>query len=134
MSHEILGQIEVKDLEAFAAAISELGGTFHQNKRSYTMYKGELPCDHAASFPNVRYGIGLRKREKSPAYDPVYDPFGYDGSNHDGHKIVEKCGKDLNRLKQHYGLHVAERAARKKGHTTRRKQRANGTIQLIIGG
>lgn len=133
MSHELKGNIEVKDLDAFAKAVQELGGTFHRNKNRYTMYQGEMPCDHAASFPGVNYQIGLKEMpEKRGTFEPVWDTYGY--GRHDGHKLVEKCGPNMGRLKQAYGLQVAERAARRKGHTTRRKQKADGTIQLVIGG
>ena len=40
MSHELKGQIEVKDLKAFAKAIVELGGIFHKGKTTYMMYQG----------------------------------------------------------------------------------------------
>jgi hypothetical protein len=134
MSHEIKGTIEVKDLTAFAKAIKELKGRFHKNKRSYTMYKGQMPCDHAASFEGVNYEIGLKEEPtKRGTYTPVWDTYG-SGGRHDGNKLVERCGAGMGKLKQNYGLHVAECAAKRKGHTTRRKQKADGTIQLVIGG
>lgn len=140
MSHEIKGQIEVKDLEAFAAAVKEIGGCFHQGQRTYTMYQGKQPCDHAASFPGVNYQVGLRANpEKRDTFDPVWDTYGngrtgLDGRVHDGQKLVERCGEQMGRLKQAYGLQVAERTARRKGHRTRRVQKAGGTVQLVIGG
>jgi hypothetical protein len=133
MSHELKGEIEIKDLVAFAKAIEELGGRFHKDKTTYMMYKGAQPCNHAASWSGVNYEIGL-KAEADKTFSPVWDTYGYDSSPlHDGHKLVEKCGVNMGRLKQSYGLAVAEKAAKRKGHNTRRKQKADGTIQLVIG-
>lgn len=133
MSHELKGQIEVKDLKAFAKAIVELGGIFHKGKTTYMMYQGAQPCDHAASWTDVNYEIGL-KAEADKSFSPVWDTYGRGNGRHDGRKLVERCGENMGRLKQSYGLHVAEAAAKRKGHTTRRKQKADGTIQLVIGG
>lgn len=134
MSHEIKAQIEVTDLKAFEAAITELGGTFHRGQKTYRMYQGRIGCDHAASFPGINYEVGLKANPQKPnVFDPVWDTFGSNGQ-HDGQRLLSKLGPNMGRLKQAYGLQVAERAARSKGHTTRRKLKANGTVQLIIGG
>lgn len=135
MSHEIKVAIEVKDLKAFEQAIVELGGRFHKGQRTYTKYREQAPCDHAASFPGINYQIGLKANDASKrSFSPVWDTYGYGQSQNDGHKLVERCGPNMGRLKQTYGLRVAENAARKRGHTTRRKQKADGTVQLVIGG
>lgn len=81
------GEADVVDLDAFAAAVESLGGTFHRGRRTYRCYPGGYvgdtkppawwnrsmweKCDHAASFPGCDYDVGLV--QVGAAYKVVLD-------------------------------------------------------------
>jgi hypothetical protein len=74
MSHVADIECEFKDLQAIKLAAEKLGGTFHEGQRTYKWWgrwEGDYPlpegvkqedlgkCDHAISFPNAKYEIGI---------------------------------------------------------------------------
>lgn len=92
------------------------------------MTKEELgKCEYKIAFPGIRYEIGVKlmtpamadakikagsmqeKDRHKPGYTLLYDFFG-DSRQHDGQKLLAKCGKALGDLIQRYEHHAIRRS------------------------
>jgi hypothetical protein len=136
MSHVTSIDIEIRDLDALESAVGELGAAFIHGRTTYNWYGrhvGDYPlpagftqdqlgkCEHAIRLPGVNYEIGVVKNPvKEGTFTLLFDFYGQSGA-HDGEKLRKHFGDGLSRIKQMYGVHVAEKAARAKGWIVSRK-------------
>lgn len=154
MSHVATIEVEIKDLQALAAACQELGLEFVHGKQEYicwgtgkdigqlTRYQkisgkqlmpdgwtlGEMgQCEHAIRVKDLtaKYEIGVaRRRDGRDGYQLLCDISG-------AHEIVEKIGKDFAKLKQGYAVEVAVRAAKRAGFRVVKKTlRTDGSVAI----
>jgi len=131
MSHVVVIQLEVKDLEALKTAAERLGATLVKDQKTFRWYgrwmndysadnaayrqgvstKDYGKCDHAITHPKCSYDIGLVKTDKG-AFRVVADEWQSGG-------LAAVFGKGMEKLKQQYGVCVAARAMRKQGWSVR---------------
>ena len=124
------------------AAARELGGAVI-DKKTYEWYGqsvGGYPiptgmtaeqigrCEFAIKFPGIRYEVGICKRADG-AYVLGFDFYGSDG-RHDGLKLKEKVGDNLNKLRQAFSKHKTLLALRRQGFTVRQAQQTDGKIRI----
>ena len=139
MSHLTKIELEINDLNSLEKAVKRLGGELKRNQKVYKwfgMFMGDAPlpvgvkkedlgnCDHAISFPNAQYEIGVVKTG-SNKFELLYDYWSSGGLD----RIV---GKDAGLLKQAYALEVAKRQAINSGFTATEKKLQDGSIQLKV--
>ena len=153
MSHITDVKLKVRDLDALEEACEELGlelrrgqttfawwGTFVGDSRSY----GELDpqafgtCAHAIRVKGTtpRNGSGGPwEIGVVPARDGDGFVIGFDTYGTAGAALLEKVGRDANRLRQEYAAAVAVRKARKaaalRGFTAT-KERVGGRLQVRL--
>ena len=124
MSHftEITSQI--RDLEALRDACIELGIelAFNTEARGFA---GQTRKGEAVIKLKGDYDIALNQQPDG-TYDLTTDWWG-------GH-VEKEVGVSYSKLFQLYGVHKAQREARRKGFLTNRKTLPNGAIKLTIGG
>jgi len=147
MSHVATIEIEIKDLDALAAACKECGlelrlgqKTFKWYGRWVNDYSGEDAaykagikpedygkCEHAISVPgnDKAYEIGVVQKPNGQ-WGLVWDFFA------GGYGLMEKCGKSAGKLVQEYAAAVATKKAKLQGFAVTRKQLANGHVQLML--
>jgi hypothetical protein len=141
MSHVVTCELEIKDLEALKSAAKMLGMEFVEGQTTYNWYGhhvGDWPlpkgftkndmgkCDHALRIPNnsKAYEVGVAKRrDNRPGYTLLYDFWS------GGYGLMDKIGKDGNKLKQAYAESVACKSLKKKGFKIQRKVE-NGKVVL----
>lgn len=142
MSHVVKLDVEIKDLVALKAAAKLIGMEFMEGQKTYRWWGhsvGDYPlpegftakdlgkCDHALSIPNnnTAYEVGVvQRRDGKPGYHLLWDFYG------GGKGLVEKVGKDGNKLKQSYAEIVAANALKKKGFKVQRKVNDQGKVVL----
>jgi hypothetical protein len=142
MSHVVVIQLEVKDLEALDAACKQLGATLVRDQKTFRWYGRWMndysadnaayrngisaedygKCDHAITHPQCSYDIGLVKTEKG-TFLVIADEWASGG-------LPTVFGKGMTKLKQRYGVAVAARTMRKQGWMVTEKADANGDIRL----
>lgn len=143
MSHVVVIQLEVKDLEALKTAAERLGATLVIGQKTFRWYgrwmndysadnaaykngvaaKDYGKCDHAITHPKCSYDIGLVKTDKG-AFQVVADEWQTGG-------LTAVFGKGMEKLKQQYGVAVAARTMRKQGWSVREVANAKtGDIAL----
>lgn len=84
-------------------------------------------CDHVIRLKGCHYEIGLVKNPEGPGWVMVYDFWG------PGRNLKNKFRQDLGLISQRYGVEVAKKVARKKGHrNVKEKRMKNGKIKLTI--
>jgi hypothetical protein len=103
-------------------------------------------CEHAIKFPGINYEVGLTQGV-TPAVTtadgsvipgeaglfPNYDYWGYDGSEHDGHKLKKLIGDGAGKLMQAYSKFAAINAATQAGYTVMSNfVDAQGNVQLEL--
>ena len=123
MSHIASISIEVRSLDALAAAAERLGGTLNRDQKTFKWYYGQDPCDHAISFSDCEYDVGVVG--KNDAYELKYDDWRSGG-------LYGKLGKNAGLIKQAYAVEVAKTEARKKGWSAQEQQGTDGKIRLMI--
>jgi|GEM_PF-2259780 len=130
MSHLLTAPLRIKSIPDLRRAAQALGGELEESA-VFTSYEGEYnKCNYRIKLPGVRYQIGIQL-QKHGTYAMAHDPFGYQNSIHDGHKLVEKFGEGLRKLSEEYTAQVVTTQARKKiGWTVVRKRLKNGRLQL----
>lgn len=147
MSHVAAVSCRIKDIDALEAAVKEMGATLIRGKSTYQWYGqhvGDYPlpagmtkeqlgkCSHAIKVPGVRYEVGV-VRLADGTFTLAYDFYG-SGGQHDGSKLKEKFGDNLDKLTQLYSVHVTTKAARAKGWSVGRQTGSNGNIKLVVTG
>lgn len=124
MSHftEITSQI--RDLEALRDACIELGLELAYDTEARG-YAGQTRKGEAVIKLKGPYDIALNQQPDG-TYALTTDWWnGY---------VTKEVGASYSRLFQLYGVHKAQREARRKGYLTTRKTLPNGAIKLTIGG
>jgi len=142
MSHVVVIQLEVKDLEALKTAAERLGATLVIDQKTFRWYgrwmndysadnaayrqgisaKDYGKCDHAITHPDCSYDIGLVKTEGG--FRVVADEWQTGG-------LVAVFGSGMEKLKQQYGVCMAARTMRKQGWSVREiSDTKTGNIRL----
>jgi hypothetical protein len=113
LSHVDLIDIEIKSIKALAKAATNLGGAFHENKKTFGWFGrsvGDHPlpkgftvadmgkCDHAISFPNCKYEIGVVKDRENEANFQLLGDFWFSGG------LKKQIGEGGWKLKQQYTI------------------------------
>jgi len=130
MSHVTVIKVEFKDLDCIKAACEKLGLVFKENQQTYKWYgrhvgdyalpagftKADLgKCSHAIGVKgsHTAYEVGLVKQ--GDHYIPMFDFWA------GGYGLMDKVGKDCQKLIATYSKEVALKAARtfakKEGYT-----------------
>lgn len=139
MSHVAKIKVEIKDLHALRAAAESLGLRFNLHQKTYKWYGssvGDYPlpegftaadlgkCNHAISIPgnSTAYEIGVV--ERNGKFTLLWDFW------QGGYGLVERVGKDGQKLIQAYARQVAIKQARAQGMTVTETTREDGTIVL----
>lgn len=145
MSHITTIEVEIQeDLKALAMAAKMLGGKFLPRQKTHKWYgswqrdynssdaaykngidpKDYGKCEHAISFPDSGYEVGLVKMP-SGKLKPVWDFWGT------GAKLSEHMGKNGGKFLQAYGVAKATIEAKKQGFLVSKKQ-VGDKIQLTF--
>ena len=153
MSHVATISLEIRDLDALAAACGLLGLELVRGQKVYNWYgrsvgDSKLPdgftveelgkCEHAIRIKgtslngqinkNMPYEIGLaNRRDGKSGYVLMWDT--YQG----GHGLVAKVGgEQCDKLRQNYAVEVAVRIAKRTGHRViKRTIRSDGSVQIV---
>jgi hypothetical protein len=157
MSHITSININITDLSALKAAITEFGAEWREGQQTYTWFGrsvGDYPlpegftkedlgkCEHAIRLPGCEYEIGIVRKKDGTGFTLLYDywsPREYHQERVNGeHPVtvvdgVMMGGEGLGRLKQIYGVNKATYAARAKGYMVQRKKVGNA-IKLVVTG
>ena len=123
-SHVVDVDVEIRDLDAFERACSNLGLTFERGRTNYRWFGqhvGDYPlpkgfsaedmgkCEHAAHRTDGKgYGLGLCKRGNH--YRLIFDFYGSGGS-----ALEEKIGKRAKTITAAYSVEVCTAKARQLG-------------------
>lgn len=141
MSHVATIEVKVSDKEALAAAAERLGGVFHEGQKTYRWYGtfvGDSPmpagmtmadlgkCDHAISFPQASYEVGVRKNEDG-SYTLAWDYWGQGGL------APILGGPQAPKLVQAYAAEKLKQEARRLGHAVESETTLqDGTVRLRL--
>ena len=148
MSHVVSVELEITDLEAFAAACVVLGGEYVPHDTKWRWWGRWLDDYHGTDaayqngiapkrygtanagivrFPGCMWDVGLYQQPSMPgAFVPVF--YNYSG----GHGLVGKLGADCEKLREEYGVQVALRVAARKGWKVQRtKHPQTGRARLV---
>jgi hypothetical protein len=146
MSHIAAVKLQVKDLGALAAACEGLGLEFMEGQTKFKYFYGSAEGmndkNKESGFDPTQYGqvmhvirvknadkqtyeVGVVPNMDGQGYSLVYDNF------LGGYGLEEKIGVGAQTLKQHYGVAVATKAARKQGFTVRPKWTQDGNCKLV---
>lgn len=143
MSHVVMIELEVKDLDAVEKAAKDLGGELVRNQKTFRWYghwmndysaedaaykQGIKPedygkCEHIIRHPNCSYDIGLVKKEGG-GYRVVADEWFSGG-------LTKVFGQGMQALKQRYGTHVAAKIMRGQGFIVNEIKTKTGDIRLV---
>lgn len=124
MSHFTTVETQVRDIGALRKACTEMDLVLTDNAmaRGYGAQKTRGEYVIRLKGP---YDIALN-REHNGSYGLTTDWWA-------GH-VEREVGKEYGRLLQLYAVHKTQIEARKRGRTCRRKQLADGSIKLVLGG
>jgi hypothetical protein len=141
MSHVAKIEVEIRDLEALAAACQRIGCELHMGQREYAWFGtsvGDYPlpegfkaadlgkCEHAISVPGASYEVGVvARRDGRQGYTLLWDSWSSGG-------LERKLGQGASRLVQAYGVEAATRAARRQGYSVTETTREDGAIVLKV--
>lgn len=124
MSHFTTVETQIRDIGALRKACTEMGLTLDPN----TTARGYNTNKHRGEYV-IRlkgpYDVALN-REHNDSYGLTTDWW-------DGH-VEKEVGTNYGRLLQLYAVHKTQIEARKRGRTCGRKQLADGSIKLVLGG
>ena len=124
MSHFTEIQSQIRDLEALNDACRELGLELAYDTEARG-YAGQSRTGDAVIKLQGPYDIALNQQPDG-TYALTTDWWnGY---------VEKEVGVSYSKLFQLYGVHKAQREARRKGFVTNRKTLPNGAIKLTIGG
>ena len=154
MSHVADVGLTITDLDALEAAADRIGLELRRGQRTHAWWgrflndwsdnsraaalKGRDPktfgtCDHAIGVKGKaprngaggNWEIGLVARKDGKGYDAVYDAYGNAGG------LTERAGKDLNTLKEEYGIEMATRRLKHKRFNVTRSVNEYGKPILV---
>jgi hypothetical protein len=117
MSHVTTVQTEIKDKTALMMACKQLGCQFKTGKHKVTMYSGSVECEFSFNLPGWRYPVALLNDGTLK-----FDNFNGNWGN----------SKELDKMKQAYGVEVATKKARSMGYIVQKKIKQDGTVQLAL--
>lgn len=142
MSHVPEIDIEIKDLDSLEKACEVLGLELVRGQTTFKWFgkhMGDYPlpagfraedigkCEHAIRVKGApkAYEVGIvPRRDGRPGYTALYDFW------QGGYGLMDKIGKDGNKIKQEYAAQVAMKHARKKGFSVTRSVNSSGEIIL----
>ena len=122
MSHFTNIETQIRDLDALRLACAELGLELSPAGEARGYGQNRLPGDFVIRLKGP-YDLALQ-RQPEGSYRVVADFWG----DHVEREVGPGCG----RLKQLYGVHLAQTAARRRGYHIRRQDQPNGQIRLAI--
>jgi len=143
MSHVVLCNFRVHDVDSLAAAVKRLGGALLRGQSKWRWFekfmndsaipKGFRPEDygrnaeHVIRFPDCSYDIGVYKaRDGKGGYVFLHDAW------QGGYGLDAKVGgSEYGLLKQAYAVVRAKRALAAQGKTAVEKRLPSGQIQLV---
>ena len=126
MSHITTIAVLILDLDAAAAAMRRLDGELHRGRTEFTYYAGQKGvCDHAISFRDTAYEMGLKRRQDGKGFDLLWDP-------DMAYFQPEKFGAGAGKLKQAYATEVAIKAARRQGYSVTETRAQDGSTVLKV--
>jgi hypothetical protein len=143
MSHVVVIELQVKDLQALGEAAKQLGGelvigqmTFKWYGRWMNDYHGQDAayrkmnpekfgkCDHAVKHPKCKYEIGVVRQEDG-SFTVLADEWGEGG-------LPAVFGKGMHKLKQRYGACVAAKTMRRQGFSVKEvDDEETGYLRLV---
>lgn len=128
MSHITKVDLQIKDLTALQAAAKRLGLEFAAATEHRYFGNKMNPCEYKLSIKDnpIAYEIGVARAEDG-TYALSYDAWG--GGN-GMMAIVSTDGKNLNKIKQAYGVELAKSHLRKQGHRITERVRPDGSIEI----
>jgi len=124
MSHFATVNTQIKDIEALRAAVEEMGLTLLENTEARGYGSNRIRGQYVIRLRGP-YDVALNKNADG-VFQLSTDWWG-------GH-VQKEVGDDYGRLLQIYGVHIATRAARRKGYTVRRRALRDGSIRVQIQG
>jgi len=124
MSHFTTVQTQIKDIEALKKACEEMGLTVVDEGEARGYGNRLTHGDHVIRL-NGPYDIAVNK-QKDGTYGLTTDWW-------DGH-VEQEVGTNYGHLIQMYGVCKATAEARRRGHMVQRRNMADGSIKLCIGG
>jgi len=130
VSHLTVSPIKILEIDALRRAAQSFGAQFAE-KKTFHSYQGDSKCEYVIALPQVNYEIGI-VRNKDNSFSLSHDPYGHSGSHHDGHKLVERFGKNLGLLSQAYSRQVVMAQARKKGFMITERRLPSGELRLQL--
>lgn len=121
MSHFTTIKTVIRDIDALAAAVSELGLRISKNSSARGYSGNTIPGEFVIHLPGP-YDIAVTR--DSGAYQLTSDLFM-------GH-VEQSVGAGYSKLLQLYAVHKAAMEARRKGLSVHRRLKEDGSIQLTI--
>lgn len=127
MSHLTkISSVEITDITCLKKAVKRLKGVFKENQKTFAWYSGRQgTCDHAISFPNATFEIGVIKDANKNKYEMQWDSY-YTGG------LPKHVGDNAGLLAQAYNIEVAKKAAMLQGYTVAEKAMNDGRILLKV--
>lgn len=141
MSHIAKIEIEVRDLDALAAACLRLGCALVRDQTTYAWFGrsvGDYPlpegftvadlgrCQHAIRVPGASYEIGVvARRDGRQGFTLLWDSWSSGG-------LERVLGPGAGRLVQAYGVEAATRAARRQGYAVTETVQDDGAVLLHV--
>lgn len=117
MSHVTTVQTEIKDKTALMMACKQLGLQFRTGKHTVKSYSGSVECNFSFNLPGWRYPVAMLD-DGTLKFDTFNGHWG--------------DSKELDKLKQTYGVEVATKKAKSMGYLVQKKVKQDGTIQLTL--
>jgi len=121
MSHFTTIKTQIKDLEAFKSACTEMGLPVLEKAQAQGFYDNRLRAEYVIQLKGP-YDIAIHKQPDGS--------FGFTADLYDGH-VEKEVGQNYGKLLQLYAVHKAMKKARKKGHLVTRQQKSDGAIKLV---
>ena|SRR3990167_160019 len=142
MSHVVEIDVQIKDLDALAAAAKRLGLQLVLGQKTYRWYGrwvGDHPlpkgitqeelgkCEHALTQPGNQagYEVGVVKRKDGKGYTLLWDFWS------GGYGLQAKIGDGAQKLRQRYAAEVSIKNARRQGFSVKETVGQDGRIRLV---
>lgn len=128
MSHIAKIHLEIKDLDALAAAAESLGCELVRGQKDFLWYAGRRnPCDHAIRVKNAKrrtYEIGVIADGEGS--------FRLECDFWDSGGLEDIVGAEAKKLRQAYAESAATRQAQRQGFRVQRTVGQNGVVKLRL--
>jgi len=123
MSHMVVQELIIKDLDLLEKICRKLGFDFQKNKKTAQYYGGNTKkCDHAIKVPGTNNEIALIKQSDG-SYRMEADFYGTEGKT-----VKEAVGK----ITQQYAIEETKKAVRKKGYSILEQWLEDGSCDMQI--